>query len=240
MMLTHNWFDQLHQTDQAAIKDLVAGAVQFDCGDANELPKANGIEFMDSRPPFPVTLLQFEMNVLRYSHVLCLWHELDDGNVRITLAFKHKDDGSWASIAPRVISRNGDEVRYLDETGMGAKHNQDIIEMMHAQVMRFFDVLACSNVATITTPPLTALNKKRAKAGKFPILEYKTLTIIVDEPRSVNDPQGGAHASPRVHLRRGHIRRITPEKRVWVQPCVVGSNHGMVLKDYRVRAMATA
>ena len=55
---------------------------------------------------------------------------------------------------------------------------------------------------------------------------------------SYRDDGGGTHASPRVHLRRGHIRKIADGRTVWVQACVVGSKHGMVLKDYKLRSAA--
>jgi hypothetical protein len=43
----------------------------------------------------------------------------------------------------------------------------------------------------------------------------------------------GTHASPRLHWRRGHIRRLT-EKTTWVRPTLVGvDSGGVVLHDYR-------
>nr|MCF1501516.1 hypothetical protein [Allorhizobium sp. Av2] len=46
---------------------------------------------------------------------------------------------------------------------------------------------------------------------------------------------GGSHASPRLHLRRGHLRRL-PEKTVWVRAAMIGaaSETGTVTKDYRL------
>ena len=45
--------------------------------------------------------------------------------------------------------------------------------------------------------------------------------------------QGGNHASPRMHLRRGHLRRL-PNKVVWVKEAMVNakSQIGVVDKDY--------
>jgi hypothetical protein len=49
-----------------------------------------------------------------------------------------------------------------------------------------------------------------------------------------NKASGGTHASPRVHLRRGHIRRL-PGKNIWVNATIVGnSDLGVVIKDYSV------
>jgi hypothetical protein len=239
-MLVHQWFDQQDTDFQQAIRLSVLGAVQFDGGDVNALPWSRGIDFIDAEPPFPVTLLQFDTPTLKhYSHALILWEELDCDTARFIGAMRNRSNSRWMTISPRLVSRHGDDFHYKSELKAGEIENAAAIATLHAMAFRFFDVLACSNVATVSTPPSAALNKKRVKKGKLPILEYKTLTIVLDESRSESDPQGGTHASPRVHLRRGHIRRITPEKRVWVQPCVVGSKHGMIVKDYKVTTKAS-
>lgn len=42
-----------------------------------------------------------------------------------------------------------------------------------------------------------------------------------------------SHASPRLHWRRGHIRRLAPERVTWVRPTLVGkSENGVVVADY--------
>ena len=78
--------------------------------------------------------------------------------------------------------------------------------------------------------------KKREAKGKVPFFTYKVLTLKPSK-RSSGEGLGGTHASPRVHLRRGHIRRL-PDKRIWVNGCVVGDkSKGMVVKDYAVPAI---
>ena len=106
-------------------------------------------------------------------------------------------------------------------------------------VMYGIDVLNCSNVVTVDNPPPEALNRKRLKNGKPPVYTYKTLHIVKPQ----NETKGsGASCSPsgrlgpRLHLRRGHIRRI-PGKQVWVSSCMVGEkSRGVVHKDYAVHA----
>ncbi len=106
-------------------------------------------------------------------------------------------------------------------------------------VMYGIDVLNCSNVVTVDNPPPEALNRKRLKNGKPPVYAYKTLHIVKPQ----NETKGsGASCSPsgrlgpRLHLRRGHIRRI-PGKQVWVSSCMVGEkSRGVVHKDYAVHA----
>lgn len=102
-------------------------------------------------------------------------------------------------------------------------------------IMQLCAALNCSNVSTETLPAPKFLNKKRAKSGKPPLFEYKILKVDTTPTATRQSiPGGGTHASPRVHLRRGHIRRL-PVKSVWVQPCVVGDkSRGVVMKDYAV------
>lgn len=92
--------------------------------------------------------------------------------------------------------------------------------------------LNCENVETETLAAPTALNKKREKKGRPPLFEYKTL-VLTSRGASGGQSQGGTHSSPRIHLRRGHIRRIAPDRTVWVRPTVVGDkSRGVVHKDY--------
>lgn len=100
-------------------------------------------------------------------------------------------------------------------------------------VVEFCCALSCSNVDfKDTVQPPQQLNRARAKKGLTEFFSYHVLTVGGGSHGSSGG--GGTHASPRVHLRRGHIRRL-PDKRVWVNACVVGDkSRGMVVKDYAV------
>lgn len=101
-------------------------------------------------------------------------------------------------------------------------------------------VLECNNVATSEIVPRESVNKQRAKEGKPPFFTYKILELTpFNENNRSSSPGGGSHSSPRVHLRRGHIRRLPPDhtRKIWVNSCVVGNKaKGMVHKDYAVKA----
>lgn len=92
-------------------------------------------------------------------------------------------------------------------------------------------VLNCANVITTDVAPEAAINKKRQANGKQPFFSYKVLQLA-DDRRSPGGV-GGAHTSPRMHLRRGHLRR-TENRVTWVRPTTVnaGSKLGKVVKDY--------
>lgn len=235
MMLTHTWIDQYAGDGPIgnALRDAIAGAVQFDCGSTDVIPIGKGSEFCESRAPFQNTLLQFETpSNPNASHAIVLWRDQPDGSVQI-IAAQRLMNKEWRSVSPTTITRNADGSFHYERVVYDEGATQFVM-MCHAQAMNLFYILGCSNVETADNPAPAALNKKRAKAGKFPVLEYKTLVLKLDSLRTGGQAGGGTHASPRVHLRRGHVRRLESGRRVWVQACVVGSTHGMVLKDYKI------
>lgn len=97
-------------------------------------------------------------------------------------------------------------------------------------------LLNCSNIVTRRHDPDPKLQKARAKRGKQPLFSYHTLEIDPQASREAGIDQGGTHASPRVHLRRGHIRKFAPGKWCWVRETIVrGITPGMVHKDYALK-----
>lgn len=100
-------------------------------------------------------------------------------------------------------------------------------------ILGLVEVLACANVNTETLPAPKFLNAKRMAKGKVPFFEFKVLTLDLEE-NSKSSPKDtrSTHASPRVHLRRGHIRRL-PDRSIFVRAAVVGDkNRGVIMKDY--------
>lgn len=82
------------------------------------------------------------------------------------------------------------------------------------------------------------LNRKRIKKGKRPFFEWTTIEV---KPASPSVPQGGTHASPKPHMRRGHVRRLKSGKIVTIKSMIVNKHkmpeEGFVFHDY---VMATA
>jgi hypothetical protein len=98
--------------------------------------------------------------------------------------------------------------------------------------------LACKNVSTVDVHPDPAFVKARKRRGKLPVYSYKVLHIETPLKSSNAADGSGTHASPRIHLRRGHIRRL-PQHTVWVNACVVGNKErGILAKDYAVHSGA--
>lgn len=66
-------------------------------------------------------------------------------------------------------------------------------------------------------------NPKRVAKGKKPLFDWKvidvTATHIVPEGSA---PTGRTHASPRRHVRRGHLRKYKSGKLIWIREMMVG------------------
>lgn len=102
-------------------------------------------------------------------------------------------------------------------------------------ILELLEALTCRNVQLVNHQEASPVNAKRVKEGKLPI--YETRMLVVDtgvDPGGTVRTDRGTHASPRQHLRRGHIRRV-PGGNIWVNSCVVGDpNKGVIDKSYRV------
>lgn len=90
-----------------------------------------------------------------------------------------------------------------------------------------------SQTAYKPIPTNSFVNRKRAAKGKSPI-SFDWHTVEIGPKQAKNAPQGGTHASPRLHDRRGHWRNCHG-KQVWVKACKVGdASRGVVFKNYKV------
>lgn len=106
-----------------------------------------------------------------------------------------------------------------------------------------WDLLAalnCKNVGVSRQEAPSALNKKQLKAGKIPFRDTMFLDIMLEAAtRQATRGSQGSHASPRAHLRRGHIRNLpSTEQRearaLWINATHVGGVPSQQ-KPYRVR-----
>lgn len=103
----------------------------------------------------------------------------------------------------------------------------------------FLAIINSENVTQIDNlpdcPSPVVSDKKRDRK----LFVYKTLHINSKSVRGAMKTEnlgvrGSSEKGVRVHLRRGHLRRL-PGKVVWVQPIVVGNpKNGIVSKDYCV------
>lgn len=84
------------------------------------------------------------------------------------------------------------------------------------------------------------LNKKRIKKGKRPFFDWTTIEV---KPKAASVDLGGTHASPKPHMRRGHVRRLKSGKIVVVKSMIINKHkmpeEGFVFHDYVMAAATT-
>lgn len=116
---------------------------------------------------------------------------------------------------------NGDHARALST--LAADANDEVLA-----AISFACLSACANVSVQNLPAPAALNRKRAKTGKVPMFDVRVLMVADSGAYLVEDTdgvtRGGTHASPRAHLRRGHIRMLSSQRSVWVNAAVVNAH----------------
>ena len=211
----------------------LASSQKFYCGDVTNIPRSELPEHIP-RLPFPCSAFEFAFA-----------DDLKKLVVEIVLAFEIEGElrtlhfGRW--LRQWMFLGTGRIFNQPDGVKIQASHSSLVPEKLRAAAEAdifqdiaylelFLNVLNCSNVSTSEILAPDRLNKKRAKKGIGPIYSYHVLTLR----RSMRTAILGSsdHASPRVHLRRGHIKRRKTGN-FWWQPCVVGDRkRGLLLKDY--------
>jgi len=201
-------------------KTLGPQAVCFDLGEAGQLAE-----------------MKWQKDCLRLPYPVCWFEFQHDGDCTGVLATESQ---SYVKLAGFCKQKG---VWYLDWIGqtsnIGEKTScsptDDVTAAICGDVVCgvaiFLTALQCVNVRQRIHAPDEKLQKARVKRGKRPLFSYWTLELNGRNERG--DHHGGTHASPRVHLRRGHPRQYAPGLWTWVQPCAVGNRAaGMVHKDY--------
>lgn len=129
-----------------------------------------------------------------------------------------------------VMHKIGEVANQVDQWELRAR--VDTLDEVNS-VLSLIEALSCINVSSDPIP-IRKSNKSSAKRGAIPFDEYHTLTI---KPSSgiKYDTAGSSGRTPREHLRRGHIRRISGGRRIWVNSCVVGAGSiGKITSDYEI------
>jgi len=156
----------------------------------------------------------------------------------------------WMTVGEKSVTTAGctmEPLQYFEpfaylETDDGLKYYNNNKEVTRAQIDPVLRMV-CAVLAKLSeggqaykaTPQKTFINRKRAAKGK-PALTFDWHTVEIGPKAEKSEPQGGTHASPRLHDRRGHWRTYPSGKKGWVKACKVGdASKGVVFKDYEVK-----
>lgn len=133
-----------------------------------------------------------------------------------------------------VYAVDGGLVRY------GAADENEKIEEKEAQMILGFVAAwyksisqKCQSHKPVARDTFT--NRRKIQQGKLPT--YDWTTVYIEPVKARSEDKGGTHASPRLHDRRGHLRRLRNGTNVWVKPCKVGDPlKGAVFHDYAIKS----
>ncbi len=256
-MIVHEFIDQISagptQIERAWGKELQS-AVKFDFGDYEEMPKFETVDKI-----LPLLKVQKEIFNLPYDN--CLFYCQDflflhakrnsDNYIEGRLAFYSKDDNKFF-FCPIFLIVSFLEDRFTCDRFIGPevkekRHMMEDMALIYSGLASFLAILNCSNVSKVKNTVEPKINQRRKQCGSFPIYEYYTLHIVPKKPKQENislpdddeENDNFIRSSPRVHLRRGHLRQCE-NKVIWVQPAVVGSEKklkGVIHKDYKVETL---
>lgn len=223
---------------------LVDTSTKWHVGHVDSLPNGLDRETIDSFPlclPVKQMLIEFETSTLMADgreeesdgFTLCL----DRGDQQIDCFFFGLVLGEFQYFGGGMLVYDQvNECRRFDIYIGDESRSEKTIRNGVKIVERVLVALSCTNVRSVDNVPSQALNKKRMRQGKQPLFTYKTLHIISGERGGQHDAivtDAEARKGPRLHFRRGHVRRIGDGKITWVQQCMVGSKRrGVVEKAY--------
>lgn len=210
-----------------------ASSMCFWAGDMGAVSKRATLGLLElQRLPFGTVWIEFEIQGRAVGAFCTAMGDAPKTGAQmiLVLGFLKKREGSWLMMEPFTLLGDGHfEMSRQEDSGLAAG-------TLGWAVIGFLQALNCTNVERQLHTPDAKLQKARAKRGRRPLFSYSTLVLKRSSGEGV--PLGGTHASPAVHLRRGHPRQYAPGKFTWVQPCVVGNPaRGMVHKDYDASAL---
>lgn len=163
-------------------------------------------------------------------------HQAKDANVITCFVFAdHYDDAGtsicWFPVGIVTLQQPSDgmlmqvELLISEQRALKMYGNID----MHQQIARSMRgalvsiaSLERSSLDKIPGPPPTKLNKARAKKGLPTIRPRYGVKIKLGAKHEGTPWLGGTHASPRPHMRRGHVRHLPSGATTWVREARVG------------------
>lgn len=200
-------------------------------------------------------------------HILCSWSDeaptsfkistAKPGTIYYTHCWLDDEQGEWEP-SPIIWGFHPEDLVQAPDTGIeldgfhyfpchpeafdramakgGEDFIQDDLEQTFRALLEFCLTINCSNITSYKVSAPEKLNNKRLKSNKEPLYSYHVLDIPGGYS-NISGAQDSDRNSPRIHWRRGHIRRLSDGKITWVRHTIVGNpEHGIVSKSYNVSA----
>lgn len=146
-------------------------------------------------------------------------------------ALQSKQTGKLMVLEPEIMPMQQSGIRHKPD-----QSELDLAPSLVGDMTALVALLHADGVSMRTSPAPMRLNKVRAAKGKVAIGPLSQVFVNVGKRQVA--PSGvtvGSHASPRMHWRRGHVRRLQDGKITNVRPCLVGSVGSAEPRDYKVK-----
>lgn len=208
-------------------KNVSSEAVCFDMGEVDEIPNISPVYEM-VKEPFPTCWFECYFTHTDGTQIILGMLVVVRQDIQITsFRRKHKQ---WCIRGVIIL----DSLSSWENFGLFPPVDIVVEELkQHKLVLStFLSALNCKNVKRVEHEPAPKLQKARKKRGKLPLFSHWTLELAIPDKSKNNPTTNDSKSSPRVHLRRGHPRQYKEGKWTWVQPCMVGTNKGIITKDY--------
>lgn len=174
------------------------------------------------------------LSVIRYRRGRVAWVPADE------VVYDPKT-GDFASALPPTMTSDEAEA-YLRKSrragNLKEPDSQGVLTRAATTALgEFLAALACSNVRIQTVAGTERRHWAESRREReLPHYTYSELVIETPRTKATGAPGDGHHASPRQHLRRGHIRRYASGQTIWINAMVVGdASRGVVDKHYRMK-----
>ena len=200
--------------------------------------RANLDPIMTHRPPFERNFVVWKGATRNHPHyeVLMMIAGNDPEEGIAVSMWKGAAGRMPTAIPPMVYLIEDNQIRY------GPAEENDVIEkevaeLILAMVAGWYSAMDKKVDAYYPVVADTFTNRRKIAQGKKPTYEWRT--VVIEPTQAKAPPRGGTHASPRLHDRRGHIRRLKTGKNVWVRSCKVGKAElGTIFHDYQIKETA--
>jgi len=212
----------------------------FDISDVEPLGYINTEKLLTHRPPFEKSLILWAgptKTHLNYEMMMLVVGQKPEEGIVIDLSKGTK--GNSVTYPPIVYFLNDGKIQYRSEKE-GVEVNPKVAELMLSVVAKWYDVLDTGCRSYTAKVKQTFTNKRKMALGKLPKFDWKTVVVQTASVQpTVTEFKRVSHASPRLHDRRGHMRRLPNGRTVWVNPCKVGdASKGVIFHDYQVKEQA--
>jgi hypothetical protein len=114
-----------------------------------------------------------------------------------------------------------------------------LLQVVYHAVAGQVAMLSSREIEQKIIPAPAKLNRQRAKKGRLPIGERRIIRLRPGFVASGGSIKGdGSRASPRMHWRRGHMRRLADGRIIPIPPTLINAAEGVEIrpKDYVINS----